>query len=375
MKFLLFEQFISSYSPSLENHRGVSSLKYEICPFDFETASDEDWEMFYNFSSQSTKELFPDMPIGDLKSIRDGMISNLVFSDVEAYIVVRTDVPTEAIGWIRCTFLKENDPSFVGNEDVCQIHLTIHKDYRMEGIAQKLIALAYKHALEYNRTKIIGSLISEASRRFLQRVGGKEALAYRVNQLAMKDVDWDLIERWVNEGSQGSPELSMDFHLSIPDSILEDYCTIYTEVLNQAPRDELTTGDEVFNPEKWKKMEAQTKETGRTWISSVVTAQNGDIAGLTDIGYDPSTPTVVYQYLTGVQEKYRGRGLGKWLKAAMLLKIRDEYPDVELVSTSNATSNEPMLVINQKMGFRMKLESYMFEVEVEKIKEYLSQID
>ncbi|MHA1495405.1 MAG: GNAT family N-acetyltransferase [Candidatus Thorarchaeota archaeon] len=351
-------------------------MKYEIRPFDIETASDADWEMFYNFSRDTTKELFPDMPFGDLASIRDSMIRNLLFNHVKAYIVVRTDAPAEVIGWVRCTFLKEDDPSFPGNEDVCEMHLTIHKDYRMEGIAQKLVKLAYEHALEFNRTKITGSLISEASRRFLQRVGGKEALAYRVNQLAMNDVDWDLIESWVNEGSQRSSELSMDFHLSIPDSILEDYCKIYTEVLNQAPRDELTLGDEVFTPEKWKKMEAQTKESNRTWISAVVRAENGDIAGLTDVGYDPSTPTVVYQYLTGVQKKYRGKGLGKWLKAAMLLKIRDEYPDVEVISTSNATSNEPMLAINQKMGFRMKLESYMFEeVGVDKVKEYLSQID
>lgn len=348
-------------------------MKYEIRPFDLKTASDEDWEMFYNFSCQTTRELFPDSPIGDLKSIREDMLSSLEFSDIKAYIVVRTDEPTEAIGWIRCTFLKENDPSFPGNEDVCEMHLTIHKDYRMEGIAQKLIELAYKHALEYNRTKITGSLISDASRRFLLRVGGTEALAYRVNQLAMKDVDWQLIERWVNEGPERSPELSIDFHLSIPDSILEDYCKIYTEVLNQAPRDELTFGDEVFTPEKWKKMEDQTKEAGRTWISAIVKSQNGDIAGLTDVGYNPSTPTIVYQYLTGVQEKYRGRGLGKWLKGAMLQKIRDEYPDLEVVSTSNASSNEPMLAINEKMGFRMKLESYIFEVDVQKIKEYLSR--
>ena len=63
------------------------------------------------------------------------------------------------------------------------------------------------------------------------------------------------------------------------------------------------------------------------------------------------------------------------MKAAMLLKIRDDYPDVKVVSTSNATTNEPMLAINQKMGFRMKLESYMFELDVDRVKEYLSQTD
>ena len=350
-------------------------MKYEIRPFDLKTASDEDWEMFYNFSVQTAKELFPDTPTGDLASVKANMIRNLMFSDVKAYMAVTTDEPAKVIGWIRLTFLKEGDPSFPGNEDACQMHLTIHKDYRMEGIAQKLVKLAYKHALEYNRTKITGSLISEASLRFLQRVGGKEALAYRVNQLAMKDVDWNLIESWVTEGSQRSPDLRMDFYLSIPDSILDDYCNVYTEVLNQAPRDELTHGDEVFTPAKWKMVEEQAKETGRTWISAVAITEDGKIAGLTDIGYEPSTPKNVYQYLTGVQENFRGRGLGKWLKAAMVQKIRDEYPDVEVLTTSNATSNEPMLAINQKMGFRMKLESYMFELDIEKVKEYLSQID
>ncbi|MFW9843760.1 MAG: GNAT family N-acetyltransferase, partial [Candidatus Thorarchaeota archaeon] len=233
--------------------------------------------------------------------------------------------------------------------------------------------LAYKHAIEYHRTRFIGSLISEASRRFLQRIGGNEALAYRVNQLVIKDVDWNLIESWVNEGSKRSPELHIDFYLSIPDSILKDYCKIYTEVLNQAPRDELSFGDEVFTPTRWRTIEEHAKETGRRWISAVAISKDGEIAGLTDVGYEPATPSIVYQYLTGVQEKYRGRGLGKWLKAAMLLKIRDEYPDVQVISTSNSTSNEPMLAINEKMGFRMKLESYMFEVDVQKVKEYLSQ--
>jgi GNAT superfamily N-acetyltransferase len=348
-------------------------VKFEIRPFDLETASDEEWMMFYTFYVQTAKELFPDTPVGDLASVRENMLRRLMFNDVKAYIAVTTDTPSKAIGWIRCSFLKEDAPSYPGNEDVCQIQLTIHKNYRMEGIAAKLVGLAYKHAVEYNRTKLTGSLISEASRRFVQRIGGREALAYHVSQLEMKSVDWGLMESWVTEGSQRSPDLSIHFYLSIPDSILEDYCKVYTEVLNQAPRDELSYGDEIYTPARWKMEEEQARVTGRVWLSAVALAETGDIAGLTDVGYEPSTPSILTQLLTGVQEKYRGRGLGKWLKAAMLLKIRDEYPDVEIISTSNAISNEPMLAINEKMGFRKKLESYMFEVDVQKVKEYLAQ--
>jgi len=348
-------------------------LEYEIIPFDLATASAEEWAINYRFTCKTAKELFPDYPIEDLESYRADMINTLMFYDVNAYIVIRKDEPTEAIGWLRCTFMKDDSPSYPGNEDICQIHLIILDKYRQIGIARKLLAIAYEQALEHNRTQFTGTLLNAAAREFLRDIGGKEALAFQNSCFNMKDVDWNLMEQWVNEGPRRAPTSNLEFHLSIPDSILEDYCNVYTEVLNQAPRDELTIGDDVFTPEKWKKLESQARKTGITWITAIVKEQDGDIAGLTEVIYESSTPTIMHQELTGVQEKYRGRGLGKWLKGVMLLKIRNEYSAVELVSTSNATSNEPMLAINEKMGFRVKHETYMFQVDLQKVKGFLSR--
>lgn len=348
-------------------------MEYEIQPFDLKNASDEEWKQFYNFNCNSGTELFPDFPTPDLATMKTNMIENLVFCDVEAHIVTKVDPPSEAIGWLRCTFLRESDPSFPGNEDVCKIHLTVLKDYRRMRIARELLAYACEHAMKYNRTKFTGALLNDAARKFLQRIGGNEALAYRISQLQLKDVDWELMTQWMEEGPMRSPTSRLEFHSSIPDSILEDYCKVYTEVLNQAPRDELTIGDEVFTPEKWKIIEERARETGELWQTALVMEQNGDISGLTDFGYNKAVPTIINQYLTGVQEKFRGRGLGKWLKAAMLLKIREDFPDVEVIATANATSNEPMLSINERMGFRLKQESYEYEVDLQKVKEYLAK--
>jgi GNAT superfamily N-acetyltransferase len=63
-------------------------------------------------------------------------------------------------------------------------------------------------------------------------------------------------------------------------------------------------------------------------------------------------PGIINQGFTGVRSDARGRGLGKWLKAAMLLHVHELYPRVEVVSTDNAGSNAPMLGINKKMGFK-----------------------
>ena len=53
-----------------------------------------------------------------------------------------------------------------------------------------------------------------------------------------------------------------------------------------------------------------------------------------------------------MKPKFRGHGLGKWLKAAMLLKVLAERPDVTLVRTGNADMNVPMLKINHALGFK-----------------------
>src|SRR5438477_276233 len=71
-----------------------------------------------------------------------------------------------------------------------------------------------------------------------------------------------------------------------------------------------------------------------------------------DVNWAPYRRTLIEQQFTGVLPAARGRGIGKWIKAAMLLHVRELYPDAEWVVTGNAHSNAPMLKINRTMGFK-----------------------
>src|SRR5438309_1017355 len=79
---------------------------------------------------------------------------------------------------------------------------------------------------------------------------------------------------------------------------------------------------------------------------------DGVISGMTDVTWAPYRRTLIEQQFTGVLPAARGRGIGKWIKAAMLLHVRELYPDAEWVVTGNAHSNAPMLKINRTMGFK-----------------------
>jgi len=89
--------------------------------------------------------------------------------------------------------------------------------------------------------------------------------------------------------------------------------------------------------------------------------------------YNPDDVHLIGQGLTGVREPFRGRGLGKWLKAEMLLRLRQEFPQVRIVSTWNATTNAAMLAINDALGFREARVSEMPQMSVEALEAWLAR--
>ena len=99
----------------------------------------------------------------------------------------------------------------------------------------------------------------------------------------------------------------------------------------------------------------------------VTEEKNGDLSGLTEILYNENRPYIVYQELTGVRSKYRGRGLGKWLKTKMIEYIITAYPDAKIISTGNADSNKPMMSINERLGFYPKHRNTICELDINKI--------
>lgn len=65
---------------------------------------------------------------------------------------------------------------------------------------------------------------------------------------------------------------------------------------------------------------------------------------------------------------YRRRGLGRWLKVALLDKVRAELPQAQVIETGTAASNVPMLSLNRELGFRLVQSSTEWELEVARVR-------
>ena len=103
--------------------------------------------------------------------------------------------------------------------------------------------------------------------------------------------------------------------------------------------------------------------------------ESGRFAGYTEVLWNPNRSAIIGQGMTGVFPEFRNRGLGRWLKAAMLDKILAERPLARFVRTGNADMNAPMLKINDELGFKPYIAEAVWQVETERVREYLSQYD
>ena len=123
--------------------------------------------------------------------------------------------------------------------------------------------------------------------------------------------------------------------------------------MNTAPMGDLDWEHERITAAQWRSVEATQAARGlHTWRLCARHDDSGELAGYTELAFPSTWPQAGYQEDTGVWPKHRERGLGRWLKAVMAVRLLDERPEVEFIDTWNAGSNEAMLGINVAMGFR-----------------------
>ncbi|MFW9787666.1 MAG: hypothetical protein ACFFE2_11460 [Candidatus Thorarchaeota archaeon] len=347
-------------------------MEIELRPFDPFKATKQEWRRFHEYRYKRYPEFAPDDPITSDEAVEKSLRFMRDEEHIETHTVHLKSAPDDQIGLVRVSHLRETSPSYEENKRQCFVYnVELLTPYRGKGIAKNhLLKVVLEYAKKHKKTVIIGNTSEEHGKRFIRKMKAEEALSGLENRLDLTKVDWDMVEEWIQEGPVRSPESQIEFFQDCPEEILETYCKVYTEVDNQAPREDLDVGDYVITPELRRQFEKYQKDVNAFWLTAITKESNGEISGLTEIVYRPSKDPLIYQDLTGVSEKYRGTGKGKWLKAIMLKEIKNRWPTVSTVVTGNATSNAPMLSINKRLGFKIYKESIMAQIKTDDLERY-----
>ncbi len=349
-------------------------VELRVVPFNPKRASRKEWARYHDYRRKRHQETDPDDPIPADARVEAYERMEGVDWKAHRYGILDAKRPEQWVGMLILEVARPGGPSYEENEHILWIWMSLLPDYRRQGIGRRLLGRAAKFAREEGKSLIISYAEEEGGMAFLRAVGAKDAQRTRQSRLKLDSVDWQMVEQWAAEGPQRSRGTRLRWFMNrIDDDAIEEFCTALTEVWNMMPRDDLEIGDEVFIPERIRRHEAAVVGGGGIKLTVVTEEEDGKISGLTEMGHYPEDGWLIHQWMTGVRLPYRGRGLGKWLKAAMLLRVREEFPQIQVVRTGNASSNAPMLSINTRLGFKLYREGMQFQLSLDDLEAYLTR--
>lgn len=348
----------------------VGAIKHS--EFDPNTAKRELWRQYHELRRIREKESRPDDPV-----VPDGTEEQLKKRHDPYRIRHRYEASGDGVmlSWLSCEAVTPGTPEYESNKQFFDADIFVRPDHRRQRIAASSLPLVVQLMDGHACTILNLSTELESGHEFLKWIGAEPKLTEIESRLKLADVDWPRIERWVAEGATRSPQTRLEIYDGkIPESMWEEFAPEYSALINTVPWEEMAHGDEVVTPEQMREWYSRMEIRGDLQHTVIAREHDGSIAGMTDVEWAPYRRTIIQQQLTAVHPDARGRGVGKWIKAKMLLRIRELYPDAEWVSTENAGSNAPMLAINRKMGFKKYRSGTQYQVSRERLAARLKEL-
>ncbi|TLZ53306.1 MAG: hypothetical protein E6K18_00545 [Methanobacteriota archaeon] len=348
-------------------------MEIETVPFDPKTASREEWARFHAYRRLRHRETDADDPDWTDAAVEAWMRREHPHWQSFHIAILEPGRREVQIGEVTVDMSRPGSPPHEMNKHICDARIEILRPFRRRGIARALLPKVAEFADHHGRS-VIDTWIEEGDgRAFADAIGVRVVQTRFENRLALDRVDWPMVERWVAEGPARSPTTTLRwFRDAVPEEIIEEYSRAFTEVFNEQPMGESSFRGIVTTPESFRERAALNADVHGSWLGAYTLEPDGEVSGLTEIFYVPDEPTMLGQGLTGVRPKHTRRGLGKWLKAAMLLRVRQEFPGARVVRTGNATKNPAMLSINNRLGFRPHKHPVIAEIELAALKAYLA---
>lgn len=319
-------------------------------PVDANSASPDFWRRYHAFRRARHLETRPDDPI-----LPDAVEEIKLRGERKSEIVYRYEVARggELLSWLECNTKRPSSPGYESNRHLFHAWSAVRSEDRRHGIGRSWLPLVLELMDRHGCTVLSSSADEESGHAFLKWLGAEARMSDAESRLQLADVDWGMVDRWIVEGEARSRQTRLEIYEGpLPDALLEEYSAQLSILLNTIPFEQLDHGESVVTAEQVREWDQRMAAAGEVQHTVIAREADGSIAGMTDTVWCAHTPTVVDQRFTGVRPDARGRGIGKWIKAAMARKVHELHPEAQWISTWNATSNDPMLAINRALGFR-----------------------
>ena len=348
----------------------MATSTFDLRPIDLRSASPQDYERLNALRNVIRREILPQDPPWPCSEDIHRWQATPKLIDEHSW-VAWDESGERALALAQAKIYRTGD-----NPHILWFDIQVLPEFRRRGMARTFLPLITDLARREQRHLLMSECNDRipAAAAFMARLGASQGLEEPVNELQLHDLDHSLIGRWLEHEA----ELSAEFELGLwdqpyPDERLQDIADLFQEVANDQPRDSLQMDDMNYTPDLIRQWDQEQRAGGdKRWTLHLTRRLDGCLVAVTEVYWNPNRPHLLWQGFTGVLPDERGRGLGQWLKARMLIKILHERPQVKVIRAGNASSNAPMLKINRTLGFKQLVAWSVWQVELESVERYLA---
>ena len=344
----------------------INSLAIES--IDLRGASDREYALASDFMNRMHAERDPGDPPIPLDEAVIGWRSTPDAFVLSNWIAWNAD-RSAFVGWGSVEYNRGAD-----NTHVVFFNIEVLPEFRRHGLGRRLLSHVVTVPLRESR-RLMTTWTTDripAGTAFVERLSARKTSEGHTNRLLFSDVPPGQTRAWIERARERASAFELGLWVGpYPEAALPAVLTL-NHAMNDEPRDSTDLEDHRKTPEEIRQWEHAWFARGSIrWSLYIRERASGTPVAYTEVFWNTNRPKLINQSATGVLPAYRGLGLARWLKAAMLEKILRELPQAEYIRTGNADSNAAMLKINFEMGFRPYIAHATYQVETEKVRAYL----
>ena len=252
------------------------------------------------------------------------------------------------------------------NRHTAMVGARVLPERRRAGLGSVFYDYLEHVAIDAGRTRLFTfGTDSATTRRFAQSRGYALGSVGMVRRVHFGEVSAENVEAAFAEAAPHSGEYELVRLVgAMPDELMDAYVHAVSAI-NDAPMDDLDIEDEVHDADRVRSYElAQASSGHRLYRVLARHRRTGEIAGHTVVVVEAERPHLGDQHDTSVVRAHRGHRLGLLLKADMMRWLREAEPALQTVYTYNAQSNDHMIAVNERLGYRVMDRSLQFQRDV-----------
>ncbi len=180
------------------------------------------------------------------------------------------------------------------------------------------------------------------------------------------------LHRWLEEIPAANPDLKLVLWSELPPERFARLAELFNTFFREMPTEREDEIPYEVDVEYMRRSATWRKRNDGHFYVAALLDERDEIVAYSCSPFSGADPGTAYQAMTGVESDRRGRGLSKWLKAALFLRIGQDFPTNTEMVTDMRAANAPILAVNAAMGYQLASEGGEYELSLAQLVAFIS---